>query len=402
VSQPSKLRARLLSLLRLCFALGLLAFVASILPWKDQLRWVDGKQKLEIAGEIDGAWRMDSIGFRAAVGAQAPAGWPEETRAALGRGELVAVAHKPDPGAEPHYEWQPGMPRVFREIEPGGLWIAMAMLLVSAVSSVSRWWRLLALAGCATSWWNALRLTFLGFFFNLVVPGLTGGDVIKAVLVVRENPQRRADALVSVIVDRGLGLVVLAGLASLVVLTTGEQFHELRWPVLICFAAMLLAILFAVHPLPRRVLGISRLLERLPQRERLKSLERALREYLNHPGEMLLAVVFSVVNQCGIAGAVMAIGRAFGAEMSFSAYLGIIAIANTVSSLPIAPSGLGVGEVLIGYLFHMLGSTQSLGVAVSVTYRLLTVVLNLSGGIFLLLPGGKEVRAEIEHEQDKG
>jgi uncharacterized membrane protein YbhN (UPF0104 family) len=88
--------------------------------------------------------------------------------------------------------------------------------------------------------------------------------------------------------------------------------------------------------------------------------------------------------------------------MSFPAYLGITAIANTVSSLPIAPSGLGVGEVLIGYLFHLLGSSQPLGVAVSVTYRLLTVALNLSGGIFLLLPGGKEVRAEIEHEQQSG
>jgi len=35
VSQPSKARARLFTLLRLVFALGLLAFVASILPWRD-------------------------------------------------------------------------------------------------------------------------------------------------------------------------------------------------------------------------------------------------------------------------------------------------------------------------------------------------------------------------------
>lgn len=402
MSQPSKTRARLLALLRLCFALGLLAFVGSILPWQDRLRWVDGPHKVEIPGEIEGAWGDDAIRFRHLGGDGIPPEWPADTRSALALGGFVPVAHKPDPGNEAHYEWQPGMPRVFHEMEPSGLWIAMAMLLVSAISSVSRWWRLLALAGCRTSWWNSLRLTFLGFFFNLVVPGLTGGDVIKAVLVVRENPQRRADALVTVIVDRGLGLVVLAGLATGVVLMTGDQFHDLRWPVILCFLAMLLAILFAVHPLPRRVLGISKLLERLPQRERLKSLERALREYLHHPGEMLLAVGFSVVNQCGIAAAVMAIGSAFGAHMSFATYLGIIAIANTVSSLPIAPSGLGVGEVLIGYLFHMLGSTQSLGVAVSVTYRLLTVVLNLSGGVFLLLPGGKEVRAEIEHEQGQG
>jgi uncharacterized protein (TIRG00374 family) len=399
---PGKARARLLSVLRLAFALGLLAFVASMLPWQDRLRWIDGAHKLELAGTIEGKWNKDSIRFHAAPGAEIPAGWPEATRAALATAAGAELTRASEDSAGPRYEWQPGMPRVFREIEPRGLLLAMGMLLVSAVMSVSRWWRLLALAGCATRWTNALRLTFLGFFFNLVVPGLTGGDVIKAVLVVRENPQRRADALVTVIVDRVLGLIVLVGLASVVVLVTGDQFREMRWPVILCFVGMLLGVVLLMHPLPRRKLGISRLLERLPQREKLKSIERALQEYARHPGEMVFAVALSVVNHCGIAGAIMAIGHAFGDTMSFPAYLGITAIANTVSSLPIAPSGLGVGEVLIGYLVHLLGSSQPLGVAVSVTYRLLTVALNLSGGIFLLLPGGKEVRAEIEHEQQSG
>jgi len=402
VSGPSKGKKHLLSLLRLVFALALLAFVATMLPWQDKLRWVEGDQKLELSGRIEGAWRSDSIRFHADPGSSVPQGWPGETGAALLQPAGASIARAEEGASAPHYEWQPGMPRVFREIDPLGLVEAMGFLLISCVVSVTRWWRLLALAGCPTRWWSAFRLTFLGFFFNLVVPGLTGGDVIKAVLVVRENPQRRADALVSVIVDRGLGLVVLAGLASVVVLVLGEQFRDLRWPVVLCFLAMVLGIFVFVHPLPRRALGISRLLERLPQRERLKSIERALREYAHHPGELVLASALSIVNHCGIAGALMAIGHAFGDTMSFPTYLGIMAIANTVSSLPIAPSGLGVGEVLIGYLFHVLGSTQPLGVAVSVTYRLVTVALNLSGGVFLLLPGGKEVRAEIEHGQQAG
>ena len=59
---------------------------------------------------------------------------------------------------------------------------ATLMLLFSFLIVVTRWWRLLAVSGCPTTWWNALRLTFIGMFFNLVVPGLTGGDVIKAVV----------------------------------------------------------------------------------------------------------------------------------------------------------------------------------------------------------------------------
>ncbi|MFM7567514.1 MAG: hypothetical protein ACKO8O_02270 [Betaproteobacteria bacterium] len=47
----------------------------------------------------------------------------------------------------------------------------------------------------------------------------------------------------------------------------------------------------------------------------------------------------------------------------------------------------------------MLHASPTLGVAVSLTFRLLTVVLNLSGGIFLLLPGGSEVWAQMEDAQ---
>jgi hypothetical protein len=78
LSQPSKTRARLLSILRLVFALALLAFVGSMLPWKDQLRWVEGKQKLKVAGEIEGKWREDSIRFHADPNADVPAQWPAE------------------------------------------------------------------------------------------------------------------------------------------------------------------------------------------------------------------------------------------------------------------------------------------------------------------------------------
>ena len=45
--------------------------------------------------------------------------------------------------------------------------------------------RYLRAIGVRLSFWNAHRLTFIGFFFNNVVPGATGGDVVKAVYVAR-------------------------------------------------------------------------------------------------------------------------------------------------------------------------------------------------------------------------
>ena len=124
--------------------------------------------------------------------------------------------------------------------------------------------------------------------------------------------------------------------------------------------------------------------------------------YGEHPLEVTIAIVLSTFNHMGIAGAIFALGDAFGASLSPLEYLGLTAIANVISSLPLAPGGWGVGEVAFGYLFHLLGLPATLGVAVSVTYRLLTMALGVVGGVFLLLPGGKEVRHELEVEKSSG
>jgi hypothetical protein len=51
---------------------------------------------------------------------------------------------------------------------------------------------------------------------------------------------------------------------------------------------------------------------------------------------------------------------------------------------------------VFGWVFHVLGASSTLGIAVSITYRLLITAMNFSGGVFLLLPGGRGLRAEGE------
>lgn len=395
---------------RVGFALVLLALVAWFLPWKDRLVLTRSGEATQLAGDIRGDWRTNAIEFQIAPDAVVGEEWPEEVHAAHASGAPLRVvrdeAAEANPSGRTFLAWRPGMLRVFGELKASGLVIAMGMFVLAALTSITRWWRLLAIASCATSWWNAFRLTFLGFFFNLVIPGLTGGDVIKAVLVVRENPRRRADALMSVIVDRALGLLVLVGLAVVAVWASGDRFRDIElwgkhfdlklW-VTVPFGAALAGVFLVLHPLPHRLLRADKLIARLPQRERLQSLDRALRLYSAHPLEMAFATLLSTLNHVCIAGGVWALGRAFGgANLEFLEYVAIVALANVISSLPMTPGGWGVGEVVFGALFHVLGAPTTLGIAVSITYRLLVTALNLSGGAFLLVPGGRELRERGE------
>lgn len=396
----SRAKHTAMRILRPLVSIVLLALVAYKIPWSDQL--LSGDR--QVAGEIIGNWRSNAIEFQVRKDAEIQPGWPPEIASALANHAPVAVmrpAAEANPPAPNSVDWRPGMVRVFRELDPTGLVIALGLLLAAAFVSITRWWRLLRVADCNTTWPAAARLTFLGFFFNQVVPGgLTGGDLVKAVLVVRENSNRRAEAFVSVIVDRALGLIVVTGLATIVVWVSGDKFAVLRLPVTLTFSGMLVAVWVFVHPGPRRLLHIEGLLERLPQKERLKSIDAAVQIYGDHKVELAIAVVLSIFNHVGIAGAIYALGNAFGASLSALEYLGLTAIANLISSLPVAPGGWGVGEAAFGYLFHLLGLPATLGVAVSITYRLLTMAMGLCGGVFLLLPGGRDVRQELEHEKE--
>ena len=72
--------------------------------------------------------------------------------------------------------------------------------------------------GLSFRWRDAFRLGFLGYFFNFVAAGGVGGDLFKAIFIAREQPQRRAAAVASVMMDRLMGLYALLVLASLVIL----------------------------------------------------------------------------------------------------------------------------------------------------------------------------------------
>jgi uncharacterized protein (TIRG00374 family) len=394
-------RGRLFKILRIAFALGLLVVVAWFVPWRDRLVRTEQGHVQTLPGAIEGNWRDDAIRFHVDRGEAIPEGWPAAVARSVERGESLAVTHAEG------FDWRPGMLRVFRGLEPRGLFLAVALIVFGALVAILRWQRLLAVAGCATTYANAFRLSFLGLFFNLIVPGLTGGDVVKAVLVVREHPERRADALMSVIVDRGLGLVVLIGLAACVTLMPSSvlpsvHFKELRLPVLLTFGGVIVGLWLVLHSLPRRILRLDRVIERLPQKERVRKLDRALRIYAHHPFEMAIAVGLSIVNHGSLALGLYELGHAFGdTQLSYLEYLGIASVANTISSVPIAPGGWGVGEAAYGSLFHLMGAPATLGIAVSVTYRLISMGLGLAGGVFLLLPGGKRVRAQIEEEEER-
>jgi uncharacterized protein (TIRG00374 family) len=396
-SERASSTRRLLAAARIVLALLLLAWVGQRLPWSDELTFRDESGQDHVAiGRIEGDWKGDLVRFFPEDPGAIDADWPLGAREPVSRGEPILAKRLEESDAS-GFDWHPGMPRAFREMDVTRLLGAQVLFFVAVLTIITRWWRLLALAGCPTSWWNALRLTFLGLFFNNVLPGATGGDVVKGLAVAHENKGRGAEALVTVLADRVFGMVALALVALVVILAAplvmaegeAKDFVQLReWLFWGLGGCVLGVALYASKPFRRKV-GLSALVDRLPLQAKLRSLDRAALIYLKRPGPVAVAFGFSFVNHILVTLGVFVLGGALGvprSTVSLTDYFVLVPIANLISAIPLAPGGWGVGELAFQGLFQMIHASPALGVAVSVTFRLSQVAIGLIGGVFLLFP----------------
>src|SRR5690606_11670381 len=121
--------------------------------------------------------------------------------------------------AEPRFI--PGVLTTLRAADYPLLALGLAMIASVFPLQAYRWLILLRARGYVVGFWRALRLTMVGQFVNLLMPGMTGGDVAKAWYAARHSPAHvgRGAAVMSVVFDRVAGLVGLVMLSAIVGLT---------------------------------------------------------------------------------------------------------------------------------------------------------------------------------------
>jgi len=277
---------------------------------------------------------------------------------------------------------------------------ALAYFLCASFAAV-RWHWLLRANDLDVSLWEAWRLNWVGVFFNNVVPGLTGGDVVKAYYIAKHTGKKTVPIL-TVVVDRILGLTALALLALLVVLANFSRFRELALGILGLLAAIAL---FSIPFLSRRVrrgLKLSAFLRKLPGAGFLMTLDEALTFYRNKKTALFLWILASMGNHVLSTGFVAVLGFAMGYTISWVDYFVLVPVINIASAVPLAPAGWGVGETLYDLAFMRfshLGPGE--GAGLSAVSRVLVTAWSLMGGILLLTMKDRVSHKVIEEEMEE-
>lgn len=389
-------KATLGKLVKLALVVGLMLYVFRRVQWEDHLvRRASGVETTEVV-RIEGQWTGETVVIVRA----------EEQR------EQFLAGRQAD-GSE--VDLAPGFWTYCRNIDVFLFAIGALCYFATVMLAGARWWWLLRVNGLAVSLAEALRFTWIGVFFNNIFLGSTGGDVIKALYIMKRCPGQRVPALVSVIVDRVLGLASLAILGALVVLFAIERFADIAiaiWSV-IGALSLLAAVAFS-----RRLRGLVRLkwmLDRLPAKvgNLLKMFDQAVYFYRGHKRVILMSLLAGVGNHVISVMSVVLVGDALGIGMPWTEYFVLIPVINIVSAVPLMPNGWGVGEWLYQKLFATYGAVYVTGIesadnaarimgtrafALSVLYRLHTTIWSLLGGVLVLLERTRITKADIDEE----
>jgi uncharacterized membrane protein YbhN (UPF0104 family) len=243
-------------------------------------------------------------------------------------------------------------------------WLLLAQLPAGLLLVLAAWrWKiLLGAQGIEYSAREALSLTWIGFFFSQVTPGSTGGDLVKAYYVAVEHPTRRAAGILSVFLDRLVGLIVLGCVAAIGILL---NLPLVRSQVILSSMALALgAGLFACLvggflfflPAVRVPAWLQALPRRLPFQRPLVAAATALLAYRDRGREMLRVVALSA----GIHGLVLLTNYSLylavsGEPPPFVLFLVIIPMAQIVMAVPLTPASWGVAELAYHTFFGYAG-----------------------------------------------
>lgn len=260
-------------------------------------------------------------------------------------------------------------------------WVLVASTLVGVfvLLSVYRWYQLLV-NRIQVSFWELVRYYLHAQFFLMVIPSFIGADMVRT-WDIRRKSQQTSLGLASVMIDRvaGLHAIVTIGMTAAWLSDSAAEYPLVRVLTTGLFLGVTVgwaALLF--FPFSR----VSRLTARIPRLESfLNNLHNSMGNYRQSPRLMLKMWLLALAAQMIAAVVIYFNTRALADHVSFIEVTSITAILIFTTTIPLAPSALGLQEGAYIVFMDNLGINSSSALLISLIARLQNVVLAVIGGL---------------------
>jgi uncharacterized protein (TIRG00374 family) len=291
---------------------------------------------------------------------------------------------------------------IFRRMNLGVFAVTLSIFFFCQVMVGFRWWLLLRTQSIFIDFWAAIRLSFLGWFYNNFMPGSVGGDFLRAWYVTKHT-DKRFEAALSVFVDRIIGLLsaliiafffyvfFLRGQADALTFTgRSAPFKFLaEYKQIIFLAVLVLAAGFCgllLHSRSRGLLRAAWLNIRIHTVRAFEKLKGATLIYCSKPLTILAVFGLTVFLQLLTITGFWLLGRNLGIEATVVYYYVFFTLTWVLGALPVSIGGAVVVEGTLAYLFiHYAGVEAEAALALALCQRIVWMIASLPGAAIHLI-----------------
>ncbi|MHC4842262.1 MAG: lysylphosphatidylglycerol synthase transmembrane domain-containing protein, partial [Planctomycetota bacterium] len=313
--------------------------------------------------------------------------------------------------------WQ-RLGQIFTQINPLVFSLAFAMFIIATIIIGLRWWLLLRVQSIFIKPTAAVKLYFLGWFYNNFMPGSVGGDLIRAWYVTKHT-HKRFEAVISVFFDRLIGLsstlviavvfylLFLADKTQEIEFTTSfeltniftEYWHIMLLLIVVITAVLALSWLFK----PSRSL-MTKVFSRLKQVSinMLTKLKDAVLIYCKKPLTIMIAFALTVFVQLFTITGFWLLGSNMGIEVDITYYFVFFTLTWVLGTIPISIAGAVVVEGMLAYMFVEFASVEpELALALALCQRIVWMLASLPGAAIHLMGAHLPKDFFVDYDQPK-
>ena len=288
---------------------------------------------------------------------------------------------------------------------------AFVCYLIALIVTGARFTVLLKAQNIFIKFGKIIRLSFLGQFYNSVIPGTVGGDLVKAYYI-NKHTRKTAEVLMSVFIDRLAGLInfsLVAALTLTIAILFGlAPLSQLKLAIVSATIAICLSgsiMLLILSPKFRKILRLERIYSKTSIAHHFAAAGNSTKIYREKPAVLAKVFGFTILNQFFVIGSCALLGLALNLQVPFWSYYLYIPLIFIIGAVPVTPGGVGIVENLYVKFFTLaavgtVAPDVSLIIAFAMLARLVPIVLGIPGmwvvATGLKIPNTDAIQAELD------
>ncbi|MBT6045462.1 MAG: flippase-like domain-containing protein [Candidatus Scalindua sp.] len=239
---------------------------------------------------------------------------------------------------------------------------------------------------------QGFKLNIIGNFFNIIIPGLTGGDLVKGYFLIRDEENNKGSTSGIIIMDRVLGILALgflSGISIIYLLQLNNAnlniYHRKLYYIMVAIGALFcFFIVFLVFGSYQHVRGkLKTIFTKIFRNSILYYVVHGFGILIRKRRVLICSFLISISMQLiTLSGLICLAKLTSGNVPGLLTLMAVSSVVMLLGSIPVTPGNIGWTELIAAFGWSAVGSDT--GAEIFLYWRVVTVFCSLPGLYFFM------------------